>query len=153
MIFWCCTNALTPVYSLPLQVDELYDAYCIQRRLRDGASKMVAAFNSATAARRPERAWAKPTRATGSVQRQVTALRSTSLNFMCQQVQWLSVLFIFCYRILIKSQILSKITQSVTSEDFFPESKMMSLNCLFLFDQQILGWETLFVLSRAISIF
>lgn len=30
------------------QVEELYDAYCIQRRLRDGASKMVAAFNSAT---------------------------------------------------------------------------------------------------------
>ncbi|XP_033466120.1 rho family-interacting cell polarization regulator 2-like [Epinephelus lanceolatus] len=30
------------------KVEELYDAYCIQRRLRDGASKMVAAFNSAT---------------------------------------------------------------------------------------------------------
>ncbi|XP_023809261.1 rho family-interacting cell polarization regulator 1 isoform X1 [Oryzias latipes] len=29
------------------KVEELYDAYCIQRRLRDGASKMVAAFNSA----------------------------------------------------------------------------------------------------------
>lgn len=33
------------------QVEELYDAYCIQRRLRDGASKMVAAFNSATGSR------------------------------------------------------------------------------------------------------
>lgn len=33
---------------LLLQVEELYDAYCIQRRLRDGASKMVAAFNTAT---------------------------------------------------------------------------------------------------------
>uniref|UniRef100_A0A8C5I4G8 Rho family-interacting cell polarization regulator 1-like n=1 Tax=Gouania willdenowi TaxID=441366 RepID=A0A8C5I4G8_GOUWI len=32
-------------------VEELYDAYCIQRRLRDGASKMVAAFNSATGSR------------------------------------------------------------------------------------------------------
>ncbi|KAM7424072.1 hypothetical protein PAMA_000433 [Pampus argenteus] len=30
------------------KVEELYDAYCIQRRVRDGASKMVAAFNSAT---------------------------------------------------------------------------------------------------------
>ncbi|XP_061622142.1 rho family-interacting cell polarization regulator 1 isoform X1 [Phyllopteryx taeniolatus] len=30
------------------KVEELYDGYCIQRRLRDGASKMVAAFNSAT---------------------------------------------------------------------------------------------------------
>ncbi|XP_056268684.1 rho family-interacting cell polarization regulator 2-like [Pseudoliparis swirei] len=30
------------------KVEELYDAYCIQRRLRDGASKMVAAFNCAT---------------------------------------------------------------------------------------------------------
>lgn len=29
-------------------MEELYDAYCIQRRVRDGASKMVAAFNSAT---------------------------------------------------------------------------------------------------------
>lgn len=36
---------------MPLQVEELYDAYCIQRRLRDGASKMVAAFNSATGSR------------------------------------------------------------------------------------------------------
>lgn len=34
-----------------LQVEELYEAYCIQRRLRDGASKMVAAFNSATGSR------------------------------------------------------------------------------------------------------
>ncbi|XP_074474721.1 uncharacterized protein LOC141757791 [Sebastes fasciatus] len=33
------------------KVDELYDAYCIQRRLRDGASKMVAAFNCATGSR------------------------------------------------------------------------------------------------------
>lgn len=30
------------------KVEEMYEAYCIQRRLRDGASKMVAAFNSAT---------------------------------------------------------------------------------------------------------
>lgn len=29
----------------------MYDAYCIQRRLRDGASKMVAAFNSTTGSR------------------------------------------------------------------------------------------------------
>ncbi|XP_061521392.1 rho family-interacting cell polarization regulator 1 isoform X2 [Phycodurus eques] len=33
------------------KVEELYDGYCIQRRLRDGASKMVAAFNSATGSR------------------------------------------------------------------------------------------------------
>ncbi|XP_029935427.1 rho family-interacting cell polarization regulator 1-like isoform X2 [Myripristis murdjan] len=33
------------------KVEELYDAYCIQRRLRDGASKMVAAFNSTTGSR------------------------------------------------------------------------------------------------------
>ncbi|XP_022072459.1 rho family-interacting cell polarization regulator 1-like [Acanthochromis polyacanthus] len=33
------------------KLEELYDAYCIQRRLRDGASKMVAAFNSATGSR------------------------------------------------------------------------------------------------------
>ncbi|XP_055085584.1 rho family-interacting cell polarization regulator 1-like isoform X2 [Periophthalmus magnuspinnatus] len=33
------------------KVEELYDAYCIQRRLRDGASKMVAAFNLASGSR------------------------------------------------------------------------------------------------------
>lgn len=43
-LIWRCTTSL-------LQVEELYDAYCIQRRLRDGASKMVAAFNSATGSR------------------------------------------------------------------------------------------------------
>lgn len=37
-----------PVHYSLFQVEELYDAYCIQRRLRDGASKMVAAFNCAT---------------------------------------------------------------------------------------------------------
>lgn len=48
------TNKLQGVWTKGLpppllrQVEELYDAYCIQRRLRDGASKMVAAFNSAT---------------------------------------------------------------------------------------------------------
>lgn len=40
-----------PFPRLFFQVEELYDAYCIQRRLRDGASKMVAAFNSATGSR------------------------------------------------------------------------------------------------------
>ncbi|CAL8359611.1 unnamed protein product, partial [Gadus morhua 'NCC'] len=33
------------------KVEELYDAYCIQRRVRDGASKMVAAFHSASGSR------------------------------------------------------------------------------------------------------
>ncbi|XP_055010716.1 rho family-interacting cell polarization regulator 1-like isoform X2 [Boleophthalmus pectinirostris] len=33
------------------KVEELYDAYCIQRRLRDGASKMVAAFNLTSGSR------------------------------------------------------------------------------------------------------
>lgn len=43
-------SSLFPVFVFS-QVEELYDAYCIQRRLRDGASKMVAAFNSATGSR------------------------------------------------------------------------------------------------------
>lgn len=34
--------SIQPCY--PLQVDELYEAYCIQRRLCDGASKMKQAF-------------------------------------------------------------------------------------------------------------
>lgn len=42
MFLHSCNVAVT------FQVEELYDAYCMQRRLRDGASKMVAAFNSAT---------------------------------------------------------------------------------------------------------
>lgn len=31
---------------LLLQVDELYEGFCIQRRLRDGASKMKQAFTA-----------------------------------------------------------------------------------------------------------
>ncbi|KAF3832602.1 hypothetical protein F7725_026267 [Dissostichus mawsoni] len=41
---------LGSLYELD-KVEELYDAYCIQRRLRDGASKMVAAFNVAVGSR------------------------------------------------------------------------------------------------------
>ena len=33
------------------QVDELYEAYCIQRRLQDGASKMKQAFGASPASR------------------------------------------------------------------------------------------------------
>uniref|UniRef100_A0A674MIZ4 Rho family-interacting cell polarization regulator 1-like n=1 Tax=Takifugu rubripes TaxID=31033 RepID=A0A674MIZ4_TAKRU len=47
LLLWLITKRS----ASPLQVEELYDAYCIQRRLRDGASKMVAAFNSATGSR------------------------------------------------------------------------------------------------------
>lgn len=37
-----CTNAV----CVFLQVDELYEGFCIQRRLRDGASKMKQAFTA-----------------------------------------------------------------------------------------------------------
>lgn len=47
LLLWLITKCTTSLF----QVEELYDAYCIQRRLRDGASKMVAAFNSATGSR------------------------------------------------------------------------------------------------------
>lgn len=47
LLLWLITKCITSLF----QVEELYDAYCIQRRLRDGASKMVAAFNSATGSR------------------------------------------------------------------------------------------------------
>lgn len=33
------------------QVDELYEAYCIQRRLQDGASKMKQAFATSPASK------------------------------------------------------------------------------------------------------
>ena len=29
-----------------VQIEELYDAYCLQRRLRDGANKMVKAYTA-----------------------------------------------------------------------------------------------------------
>lgn len=37
-----CANAV----CVFLQVDELYEGFCIQRRLRDGASKMKQAFTA-----------------------------------------------------------------------------------------------------------
>jgi len=39
------SNACLP-YSTRLQIEELYDAYCLHRRLRDGASKMVKAYTA-----------------------------------------------------------------------------------------------------------
>lgn len=34
-----------------LQIDELYEAYCMQRRLRDGADKMVKAYTASPGSR------------------------------------------------------------------------------------------------------
>lgn len=34
-----------------LQIDELYEAYCMQRRLRDGANKMVKAYTASPGSR------------------------------------------------------------------------------------------------------
>lgn len=36
---------------LCLQIDELYEAYCMQRRLRDGADKMVKAYTASPGSR------------------------------------------------------------------------------------------------------
>lgn len=33
------------------QIDELYEAYCMQRRLRDGANKMVKAYTASPGSR------------------------------------------------------------------------------------------------------
>lgn len=35
----------------PPQIDELYEAYCMQRRLRDGANKMVKAYTDSQGSR------------------------------------------------------------------------------------------------------
>lgn len=44
------------------KVEELYDAYCMQRRLRDGANKMVAAFNSASSSKEARESLSEATR-------------------------------------------------------------------------------------------
>lgn len=54
----------TPVVSLsslllplllPSQIDELYEAYCVQRRLRDGAYNMVRAYSTGSPGSREAR--------------------------------------------------------------------------------------------------
>lgn len=41
---WCFVCVCT-------QIDELYEAYCMQRRLRDGADKMVKAYTASPGSR------------------------------------------------------------------------------------------------------
>ncbi len=41
----------TGVLRVCLQIDELYEAYCMQRRLRDGADKMVKAYTASPGSR------------------------------------------------------------------------------------------------------
>lgn len=50
LVSWVMVTASGSLFGLP-QVDELYEAYCIQRRLQDGASKMKQAFGSSPASR------------------------------------------------------------------------------------------------------
>lgn len=44
-----------PLSGLSLQIDELYEAYCIQRRLRDGAHNMVKAYSTGSPGSREAR--------------------------------------------------------------------------------------------------
>lgn len=39
-------KALSHSFPLFSQIEELYEAYCLQRRLRDGANKMVKAYTA-----------------------------------------------------------------------------------------------------------
>lgn len=39
------------LYFVSVQIEELYEAYCMQRRLRDGADKMVKAYTASPGSR------------------------------------------------------------------------------------------------------
>lgn len=43
-------QSVFPVFARA-QIDELYEAYCMQRRLRDGANKMVKAYTASPGSR------------------------------------------------------------------------------------------------------
>lgn len=51
----CCPSAPHGTSGLSLQIDELYEAYCIQRRLRDGAHNMVKAYSTGSPGSREAR--------------------------------------------------------------------------------------------------
>lgn len=53
----CYTLRESPptVTSLTCQIDELYEAYCVQRRLRDGAYNMVRAYSTGSPGSREAR--------------------------------------------------------------------------------------------------
>lgn len=57
MLGWPCCPQPCPYRSsgLSLQIDELYEAYCIQRRLRDGAHNMVKAYSTGSPGSREAR--------------------------------------------------------------------------------------------------
>ncbi len=46
MLLLCNISLCAHAVCVCLQVDELYEGFCIQRRLRDGASKMKQAFTA-----------------------------------------------------------------------------------------------------------
>lgn len=50
-----CPPAPHCTSGLSLQIDELYEAYCIQRRLRDGAHNMVKAYSTGSPGSREAR--------------------------------------------------------------------------------------------------
>lgn len=50
-----CPPAPYGTSGLSLQIDELYEAYCIQRRLRDGAHNMVKAYSTGSPGSREAR--------------------------------------------------------------------------------------------------
>lgn len=50
------SGAFPPATLLsPFQIDELYEAYCVQRRLRDGAYNMVRAYSTGSPGSREAR--------------------------------------------------------------------------------------------------
>ncbi|KAJ0002121.1 hypothetical protein NQD34_001917 [Periophthalmus magnuspinnatus] len=72
-------------FNVDVQVEELYDAYCIQRRLRDGASKMVAAFNLASGSREARESLSEANKGYKECTKLNTKLCTLCFLFLCPQ--------------------------------------------------------------------
>lgn len=88
------------LWSLFIQIEELYEAYCLQRRLRDGANKMVKAYIASPVSKEARESLAEANKG----YREYTEVR--------QEQRWITFGYLLCFSWKIKV-VFSKSSSSV----------------------------------------
>lgn len=81
-------------FLLFTQIDEMYEAYCLQRRLRDGANKMVKAFTISPGSKEAKeslaeanRGYKECTEVRGAGEAEEYSVLASRLGFLSVQIQ------------------------------------------------------------------
>lgn len=84
----CTYNQITAVNFPFSQIEELYESYCLQKRLRDGASKMVKAYTSSAGSKEARESLAEASKG----HKEYTEVSGQGVG----KVEWMKCSFFMC---------------------------------------------------------